>query len=53
MIHNRDIYSPSINGLNGILLACKYNFNLEVIKFLINDLNFDIGMYQNNNGEMV
>ena len=30
-----------VNDLNCFLLACKFNYNLEVIKFLINDLNFD------------
>ena len=40
-----------MDGINGILVACRYNFNLEVIKFLIIDLNYDIESSETTNGE--
>ena len=41
-----------VDSQNGFLLACIYNKNLHVIKYLINDLNFDINYvdFIGNNG---
>ena len=41
-ISNIDFQNSMINGMNGFLLACKYNSNLHIIKYIINDLHFNI-----------